>query len=138
MNVPKEVILDLLPSYLAGEISPVTQAWVEQYLEQDPAFAEQVQRQRQVFPNPAPALPLQPDLELRAFARTRRMLALLRWLFGLGIGFTATAAAVEISFRPLRFRLLMLDYPSELLPVVALGLACWAAYFVLRSRLRAT
>ena len=32
MSIPKEVIVDLLPVYLAGEASPATRAWLEQYL----------------------------------------------------------------------------------------------------------
>ena len=28
MSIPKEVILDLLPVYLAGEVSPATRVWL--------------------------------------------------------------------------------------------------------------
>ena len=42
MNIPKEVILDLLPVYLAGEVSPATRAWIEEYLAQNPELAERV------------------------------------------------------------------------------------------------
>src|SRR5713101_8033767 len=80
MSIPKEVILDLLPVYLAGEASPATRAWLEEYLAQDPELADRVRRQRtesldQTLP------PLPPELELRALRRTRRMMTLLRWLF---------------------------------------------------------
>jgi hypothetical protein len=39
MEITRDVILDLLPLYLAGEGSPVTRALVEQYLETDSALA---------------------------------------------------------------------------------------------------
>jgi anti-sigma factor RsiW len=139
MSIPKEVILDLLPVYLAGEASPATRAWLEEYLAQDPELADRVRRQLTESveqTSPPPALP--PELELRALRRTRRMMALLRWLFGLGMAFSAVALAVEVSFHPLRVRLLLLDYPAQLGPCLAAGVVCWTAYFMLRLRLRAT
>ena len=42
MNVTREVILDLLPVYLAGEASPATRALVEEYMEQDQELAQRV------------------------------------------------------------------------------------------------
>ena len=136
MSVPKEVILDLLPVYLAGEASPATRAWLEEYLAKDPELAEQVRRQWSAGSAEAAAPVLPPDLELRAFGRTRRILALQRWLFGLGMAFSAVSLSLEISFSPFRFRLLLMDYPAQLVPFLALGAACWTAYFILRSRLR--
>ena len=138
MSIPKEVILDLLPVYLAGEASPATRAWLEEYLAQDPELADRVRRQlTQSFDQASPPPALPPELELRALRRTRRMTALLRWLFGLGMAFTAVALALEVSFHPLKFRLLLLDYPAQLGPSLAAGVACWTAYFMLRLRLRA-
>jgi anti-sigma factor RsiW len=40
MEIERDVILDLLPLYLAGEASPDTQTLVEQYLASDPELAE--------------------------------------------------------------------------------------------------
>jgi len=137
MSIPKEVILDLLPVYLAGEVSPVTRVWLENHLAQNPELAEQVRRERsQSFDGALPALP--PELELRTLRRTRRTIALLRWLFGLGMAFSAVALSLELSFHPFKLRLLLLDYPAQLVPCVAFGVACWIAYFVLRRRLRTT
>jgi anti-sigma factor RsiW len=39
-EISKDVILDLLPLYLAGEVSPDTSALVKKYLESDPELAE--------------------------------------------------------------------------------------------------
>jgi anti-sigma factor RsiW len=138
MSIPKEVILDLLPVYLAGEVSPATRAWLEEYLAQDPALADRVRRQRTESLDQASPPPLPPELELRALRRTRRMMTLLRWLFGIGMAFSAIALALEISFRPFKVRLLLLDYPAQLGLCFAAGVACWTAYFILRRRLRAT
>jgi anti-sigma factor RsiW len=138
MSIPKEVILDLLPVYLAGEASPATRAWLEQQLAQDPDLADRVRRQRTETLDQPSTPPLPPELELRALRRTRRMMALVRWLFGLGMAFSAVALALEISFRPLKVHLLLLDYPAQLSPCLAAGVACWTAYLILRRRLRAT
>src|SRR5579884_3886575 len=108
MSIPKEVILDLLPVYMAGEVSPATRAFVEEYLAKDPELAEQVRRQRaQMLPH-ALLPPIPPELEMRALKRTRRRMVQLRWLFGLAMGFTAIAFALEISFSPFRVRFLAL------------------------------
>lgn len=136
MNIPREVIVDLLPVYLAGEASPATRAWLEEYLAQDPELAERVRRQRTETFSHSSLPPIPPELELRALHRTRRMMTQLRWLFGLGMAFSAIALSLEISFRPVRIRLLLLDYPGQLGPCLAIGVACWTAYFLLRRRLR--
>src|ERR1700693_504652 len=98
MNVTREVILDLLPVYLAGEASPATRALIEEYMEQDPELAQRIRLQwvdnlGKIVPS---ALP--PDLELRSLYRTRALLAWQKWLFGFGIGFTAIALTSEFSF----------------------------------------
>jgi hypothetical protein len=47
------------------------------------------------------------------------MMTPLRWLFGAGMAFSASALAMEVSFRPFKFRLLLLDYPAQLGPCLA-------------------
>jgi anti-sigma factor RsiW len=136
MSIPQEVILDLLPVYLAGEVSPATRAWLEERLAEDPELAERVRRQRTETLRHASLPPPSPELELRALQRTRRRMTQLRWLFGLAMAFSATALALEISFRPVRIRLLLLDYPAQLVPCLAFGAVCWVAYFLLRRQLR--
>jgi hypothetical protein len=44
-NVTREVILDLLPVYLAGEASPATRTLVEEYLKQDAELAQRIRVQ---------------------------------------------------------------------------------------------
>ena len=135
MRAPKDVVLDLLPAYFAGEVSPLTRAWIEQYLAEDPELAAHVRReQRDTFEGTPPPLP--PGLELRTLQRTRRILALLRWLFGFAMTFSAVGLALEVSLRPLRIRPLLFDYPTLLLPCVGAGIVCWMLYFRLRSQLR--
>ena len=138
MNVTREVILDLLPVYLSGEASPATRSLVEEYMKQDAELAQSIRLQwadnlAKVVPS---ALP--PDLELRSLRRTRSLLGWQRWLFGLGIAFSAMPLSNQFSYEGGHFRefhFLLLDYPAEFATCVALALACWIAYFSIRRRL---
>ena len=135
-DVPREVLLDLLPVYASGEASAQTRALVEAHLAKDADLARRL-REARALPRHAPALP--PELELRALRRTRGALALQRWLFGLAITFTALTFTTRIEFQDHRittFRLLIFEYPREFGVCLALALAFWIAYHVLRGRLR--
>ena len=135
VDVPRDVVLDLLPVYASGEASAATRALVEAHLAKDADLARRL-REAGTLPRLAPALP--PELELRALRRTRGALALQRWLFGLAITFTALTFATRITFHDYRitkFRLLIFDYPREFGVCLALALAFWIAYHALRGRL---
>ncbi len=139
MKVPREVILDLLPVYLSGEASPATRTIVEEHMKQDAELAERVRLL--LAENLAQAAPpvLPPELELRSLRRTQRLLGWQRWLFGLGIFFSAMLLSNEFSFEGGHFKefhFLLRDYPAEFGICVVLGLACWIAYFSIRRRLR--
>jgi predicted anti-sigma-YlaC factor YlaD len=141
MNINREVIMDLLPVYLAGEASQATRALIEEYLAHDPELAESVRSQqadnslRMVLPE------LPPELELKSLRRTRSLLGWQRWLFGLGLGFSVMSLTSEFSFKEGRlreFHFLIHDYPDVFGTCVVLGLVCWIAYFSIRHRLRTT
>ena len=136
MNVPREVILDLLPVYLAGETSPATRVWLEQQLSQDAELTELLRRHRATASPPLALPEVPPELALRALKRTRRLMILLRWLFGLAITFSAIAFSLEVDFNPVRVRLLMFDHPGSFGLSLLVGIALWIAYFVMRRRLR--
>jgi hypothetical protein len=141
MNVTREVILDLLPVYLSGEASPATRTLVEEYLKQDAELAQRIRLQGpENLARAVPSVPL-PDLELRSLRRTRSLLGWQKWLFGLGIFFTAMPLSNEFSFeggRLKEFHFLLRDYPVEFGICLVLGFACWIAYFSIRRRLRTT
>lgn len=139
MSVPREVIDDLLPLYVAGEVSPETKAFVEQYLSRNPELAAKVRRE---WPSDlsgggregrAAAPPA--ELELQALRKTRGRLALQRWVFGLAITFTATAFAIDIPFRngwPSGAHFVMQDYPVQCGALLVAGLVCWVMYYRVR------
>jgi hypothetical protein len=139
MNVTREVILDLLPVYLAGEASPATRALIEEYLEHDAELAQRIRVQG--ADNLAKIAPsaLAPDLELRSLRRTRALIGWQKWLFALAICFTALALTSQFSFQEGRikdFHFLIRDFPAPFGSLALLAIACWTGYYILRRRLR--
>jgi hypothetical protein len=139
MNVTREVILDLLPVYLAGESSPATRTLVEEYLKQDEELAQRLRLQwADNLARVAPSV-LPPDLELKSLRRTRGLLGWQRWLFGFGIFFYAASISNQVSFEGTHmteFHFLLRDYPVLFGLFLTLGTACWISYFSIRRRLR--
>jgi hypothetical protein len=71
MEITKNVILDLLPLYLANEVSEDTRALVEKYLENDPELAEIARRPSSLeFQEDIP-IPLTQEDEMNAYKRTK-------------------------------------------------------------------
>ena len=138
MNVTREVILDLLPVYLAGEASPATRALIEEYLKQDPELAQRIRLQwADSLANAVPSA-LPPDLELRSLRRTRRLIGWQRWLFALAITFSALSLSCEFSFEGSHFKefhFLIRDFPAQLGLCLALAIFCWLGYYSIRHRL---
>lgn len=139
MSVTREVILDLLPLYLAGEASPASKALVEEYLKSDAELAGQIRTRWAEGLSTAIPSPLPPDLELRTLHRTRRLLGLQRWLFGLAIACTAVAFSLRFSIRDGEapsVGFFMLEHPAEFALLLAAGASLWIAYFGVRRRTR--
>lgn len=139
MNVTREVILDLMPLYLAGDASPATRALVDEYLRQDPELAERVRISSLDSLRAVQHLPLPSDIELRSLRRARALIGWQKWLFGLGITFTALSLTNETSFNGghlKEFHFLIRDYPVQFGAFAALALICWVSYYLIRRRLR--
>ena len=85
MNVTREVISDLWPVYASGEASDDTRILVEEFLRQDPEFAELLQGRGEegMLRLNVPALP--PDREAKALRRTKRLLHGMDWLLFLAM-----------------------------------------------------
>lgn len=141
MNVTREVILDLIPVYLAGEASPATRALIDEYLRQDSELAQRVRTLSADSLATIAQTPLSSDIELRSLRRARALIGWQKWLFGLGITFTALSLSNEFSFEKghLReFHFLISDYPVPFGSFAALALICWISYYAIRRRLRIT
>jgi hypothetical protein len=77
MEITRNVILDILPLYLAGEVSPDTRALVEKYLETDPELAELAHKQKSAMGLPGNIpIPLTEEDMLKAYKKSKWLLAL--------------------------------------------------------------
>lgn len=139
MNVTREVILDLLPVYLAGEASADTRALVDEFIQQDAALGREI-REKMVENLAAIAPPsMPPELELKALRRTRNLLGRQRRLMAMAVFFTVFPLSSGFRFNDGQFEqtwVLLRDSPqlAALSLVIAFGL--WAGYYFSQRRLR--
>jgi hypothetical protein len=72
MEVSRDVILDLLPLYLADEASPDTSALIEKYFDTDPDFREMAERFKTAMSLPGNIpVPLTEEDKLRSYRKSR-------------------------------------------------------------------
>jgi anti-sigma factor RsiW len=140
VNVTREVILDLLPAYLSGEASVDTRALVEEFLKQDPDLARNIRSEWLEKMDAAAPSALPPELELKAFRRTKHLLGRLRWALGFAIFFTSLALSLSFEtdgFHIVKVRLFLLEQaPAEWGVCAVLAAAFWTIYGMMRRRLR--
>ena len=74
MAVSRNVILDLLPVYLAGEASENTRELVEEYIQSDKELAQMVyEAKKQPFPENI-KIPINKDTEMESLRRSQGMI----------------------------------------------------------------
>ena len=139
MRVTRDVVMDLLPLYVAGEGSVDTRALVEEFLEGDAELRRRVREgglDSLVPENAAEAPP--PDVELRSLRHTR---SLLRWqrltyAWALTVSLLSLSTVISRKDGQLDVHLLLAEHPALLGAGVALASSLWAAYLLLRRRTR--
>jgi len=129
MTVTRPVIIDLWPSYAAGEASAETRALVEEFLHGDPEFARQLQENPLAAIQP-PSLP--PDTEVHAFTRARRRLSGYPWLLQMAVLFSALAFARIVSDTSWDVS------PRRFIITAGIASAFWIGFFVTLWRMRAS
>jgi anti-sigma factor RsiW len=93
MDITREIILDLLPLYLAGELSDDSRAAVDQFLSDDPELSRQVREIEALHADQIP-LPLHKEREMEAYRKVRRLMV-LRTL-GLAVIIAGTLLAIVL------------------------------------------
>ena len=73
MKITRNVILDLLPLYLAGEVSADTRTLVREYLETDPELAEIAREAVTELPDDNP-IPLTEEIKMKAYRKAQRLI----------------------------------------------------------------
>jgi hypothetical protein len=99
METTRDVILDLLPLYLAGEASADTQTLVRDYLERDPDLARLARQWTERLPGPPPA-PVSPDAQALAYLEAKRRIQIKTVTVAAVItaGIIALAALIGVMF----------------------------------------
>lgn len=78
MKITRNVILDLLPMYLANEVSSETHALIEKYLETDPELAQQARKQKDSLELPVDIpVPFTEEDQIKAYKKSRLQLAII-------------------------------------------------------------
>lgn len=91
-EVTKEVILDLLPLYLAGEVSAETAALVKKHLEADPELAETAKEMAKADSLGKVPIPFKKEAAMETYDEAKK------WMTIRTLGLAAIAALVLISF----------------------------------------
>ena len=73
MTISRDVLLDLLPLYLAGEAREGTRALVERHLKTDTELGRIAERMKANPPIDVPCVEV-PDSEMKAFARMKHLM----------------------------------------------------------------
>ncbi len=120
MNVTRDVILDVWPAYVAGEASADTRALVDEFLQGDPAFAGTLTRGPDLAAVP---VSVPPDVEARAFARTRVLVRWSAWLDAVRVLALVFTAMVVVR--------LFSDSPEDRAGRLVLTAVAWAVYLIL-------
>lgn len=133
MEVTRDVIGDLLPLYLGGEVSADTKALVEHYLGQDPELAQAVAAAKalKLPPTPGPA----PGAEKAALDETRRLLKTRSSTMATAVLFTALPFAFTFDGSGITF-LLIRDQPVVGAAWLFTAAVLWGWHAHVRRRLR--
>jgi len=73
MEITRNVILDLLPLYMADEVSADTRTLVEKYLESDPELAAIAKQTATDLPGDIP-IPLHKEDKMKAYLEVKRLM----------------------------------------------------------------
>ena len=131
MNIPKHLIIDLLPLYLADEVSDETRTLIEDYLKTDPqlaTLAEQAKHAPSLQEIPAP---INKESEMEALKKVKKMMLSVQHHVFLAVAVIATFM-VGIS------AVFLWDEPrGPQAPYIFGGLALvfWIAFFLVNKKI---
>jgi anti-sigma factor RsiW len=138
VEITSNIIQDLLPLYLAGEVCPETRALVEEFLARDRSLAAEVERLKSDFLKPiftGGTMPLPQDHDAQTLTRTRSQLQRTAWILALSIAFTLAPLSFTFDRGHLTW-IMVRDVPRMASMYWATAAGFWIAYFLTRRRLR--
>ena len=136
MNVTREVITDLFPVYTSGEASAETVSLVDEFLRNDPEFAELIREERTPHMLTPFPVTVSPDLEQRSLNLTKKHLRIRGVLLGLAIALSVLPLSCYGNSEEGLQWLMLRDAPATAGASLLLGVGFWISYFVQGRRLR--
>ena len=128
MMVTRDVILDLLPLYFAGQVSADTKALVDEFLRTDPDFARMSHRFDALLKEGR--APSEPDAtERRAFERTRMLLRYRNQSIGVAVAYSLLPFAFVIRHGEIEW--LFRGRPVIAVTFALTAVACWVAAYAI-------
>lgn len=74
--ITRNIILDLLPLYLANEVSADTRTFIEKYLETDPELAKVVMKSAEIKTSGDIPIPLSQDDKMKTYKKAKQSIML--------------------------------------------------------------
>lgn len=133
MTITRDVILDMLPLYFAGQVSADTKALVDDFLKRDPDFARMSQRFDELLAARGAGEQQRDEVERRAFQRTRTLLRYRNQMIGFAVGYSL--APFLFLFRGGHVEWIMFrDKPGMAIGFALVAVLCWIAVALLGMR----
>ena len=124
-KIPQHVILDLLPLYLANEVSVETRSLIEEYLKTDPQLAKLAEQARRASSLQEIPAPLKKETEMESLKRAKRLMVLRNIYMVLALLFIFDAGVLLI------FHLL----PIAIYVMAWMAALCWYAYYRVNKKI---
>jgi hypothetical protein len=131
-NVTRDVIADLYPLYVSGDVSQDTRRLIEAFLSQDPEFARALRESGGDSLAAYAPPPLSPDHELKTLARLKRRLSGPYWLLQLAMIFSGLAFGRIVADTSWDVS------PRNFIVTAIIAASFWVAFFVRLFRGRRT
>ena len=136
MKVTRDVVSDLLPLYLSGDVSDDTRQLVDEFIQSDPEFSRFAKGISATALKLDVLPPVKPDLELQTIKKTKRLVRLRDAFFWVSLFASVTPFSAWNTSWGSGF--LIRDLPLLAIGLVVFAITGWYIYFALKRRLRAT
>lgn len=136
MKVTRDVVTDLFPLYLSGDASDDTRRLIDDFMTDDPEFAEASRGMSDAFLKRDKIPPMSPEIELQTIKMTKRFVRLRDAFFWISVFVSTTPFAVwDTSWGS---GSLIGDRPMLAIGLGVLATTSWCIYFSLKRRLSST
>ena len=137
MTVTRDVILDLLPLYFAGQVSADTRRLVDEFLQSDPDFARMSQRFDSLLKERGGDSAANDREERRVFEKVRLQLRYRNQTIGMAVAYSLAPFLFWIRDGRVEW-ILLRDRPTVAIAFGLTAVLCWIAAFIISRRAAVT